>query len=305
MSLFGKNISVGLEMGSHVIRAVQIQHRQGRPRLLAAETQQYTASSTGALSTEGPAWQVVKLGHKAGRLVVNVAGSMALVRIVKVEASEMSNLRDWVRWEAQQYLAAPLEEYFIDFQKLRSHEESGLWEVLVVAARREVVRERARLFKAIDLKPAIMDADPLALHNAFEVNYPTHADSLVTLVNLERDVTTVLAIKGGGLQDVSTMETPEESEKLCQRIRACLDDVLQHVTPDQREGERLVKVLLSGGGPHMQEVLVALSSNSQMEVELADPFRELTIMPTLREKLDRSYRAPEFMLATGLALRKA
>jgi Tfp pilus assembly PilM family ATPase len=304
MSLFGKNISVGLEMGNQLLRAVQIQHRQGRPRLLAVETQQYTASSAGALSTEGPVWQVVKLGRKADRLVVNVPGSVALVRIVKVEASEMSNLRDWVMWEAQQYLAAPLEEYFIDFQKLRSYEKSGLWEVLVVAARHEAVRERARLFKAVDLKPAIMDTDPLALHNAFEVNYPSQADSPVALVNLERDVTIVLAIRGGGLQDVFTMETPAESEKLCQRIRTCLDNILRHVTPDQGEGEGLVKILLSGGGPHMQEVVVALSSDGQMQVELADPFRELTIMPTLREKLDQSCRASEFMLATGLALRK-
>ncbi|KPL18782.1 MAG: hypothetical protein AMJ92_06495 [candidate division Zixibacteria bacterium SM23_81] len=305
MSLFGRNISVGLEMGSHVLRAVQIQHRQGRPRLLALETQQYVASSTGAFSTEGPVWQVVKLGRKTGRLVVNVPGSVALVRIVKVEASEMSNLRDWVMWEAQQYLAAPLEEYFIDFQKLRSHEESGLWEVLVVTARRGAVRERARLFKKVNLKPAIMDADALALHNAFEVNYPSHADSLVALVNLERDVTTVLAIKGGGLQDVSTVKTPAESEKLCQRIHTCLDNILQHVAPGQVQGERFVKVLLSGGGPHVQEVVNALSSKGHMEVELADPFRELSILPTLREKLDRSCRALEFMLATGLALRKA
>jgi Tfp pilus assembly PilM family ATPase len=175
---------------------------------------------------------------------------------------------------------------------------------LVVAARRKAVLERARLFKEAGLKPAIMDADALALHNAFEVNYPSLADALVVLVNLERDVTTVLAMKSGGLQDVSTMETPAESEKLCQKIHTCLDNILQHVTPDQGEGERFVKVLLSGGGPHVQEVIDALSSQGQREIELADPFRELSILPALREKLDRSCRALEFMLATGLALRK-
>jgi Tfp pilus assembly PilM family ATPase len=239
--------------------------------------------------------------------VVNVPGSATLVRKIQVETTEMNYLHDWVMWEAQQYLPAPLEEYVVDYQKLRLHEESGLWEILVVLARREAIRERTRLFKAVNLKPAIMDVDPMALQNSFEVNYPSVVDFPVAVVNLEGDLTTILATRGGVPEGVSTMVTPAESEELCRKINTTLADLLDRMIPEggDRKETRFGKVLFSGGGPHLPDVVNFLSSAGQLEVELADPFRELAILPALREKLDQSYRASEFMLATGLALRKA
>jgi Tfp pilus assembly PilM family ATPase len=304
MPLFGKNITVGLEVAGQVLRAVQIEHRQDRPRLLALETQDLPTSSPGVLTAEGPVWKVVKFGRRGGHVVVNVPGSGAFIRKIRVEASEMSCLRDWVMWEAKQYLPTPLEEYFIDFQKLRPGEESGLWEILLVAARRDAVSKRARLFQTVNLKPAIMDVDPLALQNAFEANYPGAVDFPVALVNLERDLVTIVATWGGVPEGVSNMAAAPEPEKLCEQIHNCVDDLLQRIGRDGGKWERFDKILLSGGGPHLKDVANFLSSDGKQKVELADPFRELTILPALRDKLDQSYLASEFMLATGLALRK-
>jgi Tfp pilus assembly PilM family ATPase len=300
---FGKNITVGLELSGSVLRAVQVQHRQGRPRLLAIGAQELSDSSLNALTDQSPVWKVVRSGRRPGRLVVNVPGSAVVVRKIQVEDSEMNHLRDWVMWEIQQYLPGPSEEYFIDFQKLRTHQESGLWQVLVVLARRETVRERAHLFRSIDLRPAIIDVDPLALQNAFELNYPSAVDFPVALINLERDFTTLVATRGRVPEGISTISTPLESEELCQEIHASLGTLLQRVTADEEEERRFSKILISGGGPHLEAVVSFLSSHDGSEVELADPFRELTILPALMEQLDQSYRASEFMLATGLALR--
>lgn len=304
MPLFRKNTTVGLEMSGQVLRAVRIQHRQGRPRLLALEKQDLPTSSPDALTTDGPLWKMVKSGRSAGRVVVNVPGSAAIIRKIQVEVSEMGHLQDWAMWEARQYLPAPLEEYFIDFQKLRFHEESGFWDVLLVIARREVIWERTRLLKTINLKPAIMDADPLALQNAFEVNYPSAMEFPIALVNLERDLTTVVATRGGVPEGVSTMVTVSQGERLGQKIRSCLADLLRRMAKDNEAKERFGKVLLSGGASHLQDVANFLSTDGHLGIELADPFRELAILPVLREKLDQSYRASEFMLATGLALRR-
>jgi Tfp pilus assembly PilM family ATPase len=216
----------------------------------------------------------------------------------------MNYLNDWVTWEAQQYLPAPLEEYFLDFQKLKIHEESGLWQILVVLGHREAVQERAHLVESFHLRPAIMDVDPLALQNAFEINYPSAVDFPVALVNVEQDQTTVLATRDRVPEGIATLATPHEREELCKEIQSTLDDLLQRMIRGKTAEERFSKVLFSGGGPYLQDVVDALSSESKLEVELADPFRELTILPALREKLDRSYRASEFMLATGLALRR-
>lgn len=304
MPHFGKNITVGLELSDSVLRAVQVQHRQGRPRLLAIGAQELTNSSMDTLTAQSPVWQVIKSARRAGRLVVNVPGSAVVVRKIQVEDSELNHLRDWVMWEIQQYLSGPTEEYFIDFQRLRLHEESGLWQILVVLARRETIRERAHLFRSIDLRPAIMDTDPLALQNAFELNYPSAVDFPVALINLERDFTTMVATRGRVPEGVSTISTPVESEEFCQEVHTSLGNLLQLVSEDEKGEGQFSKILISGGGPHLEAVVDFLSSKGGSEVELADPFRELTILPALMEELDQFYRASEFMLATGLALRK-
>ncbi len=304
MPLFGKNIIIGLEIGDRVLRAVQIQHRQSRPRLLDLERQPISDGIPSDITTQGPIWSLLKSGSRAGRIVVNVPGSVALIRKIQVEASEMGYLSDWVRWEAQQYLSAPLEEYFLDFQRLKVHEESGLWQVLVVLAHRDAIQERAQLLESFHLRPGILDVDPLALHNAFELNYPSAVDFPVALVNVEQDVTTMVATHRGIPEGVITMATPAESAQLLQEIRARLDDLRQRISQNKGDQGRFSKVLFSGGSSHLDNVVDALSSDGELDVEVADPFRELTIVPTLREKLDRTFRATEFMLATGLALRK-
>ena len=305
MPLFGKDITVGLEISGRVWRGVQIEHDQVRPRLLALETEELPSKFPDALNTDGPIWKMARSCRKSGRLVVNVPGSVAMIRKVKVEASEMGHLRDWVEWEAQQYLSGPLEEYFLDYQRLRSHDESGLWEVMLVIARREAIRERTRLFEKVHLRPAIMDVDPLALQNAFEVNYPGAIDHPVALVNLEGDLVTLVATRQGVPESATSLSLDPDTAKLSQQIQAGLADLLKQIAPANEENAQFVKVLLSGGGPHLQDVANFLASQDELDVELADPFRELAILPTLREKLDQTYHVPEFMLATGLALRKA
>lgn len=298
---------MGLEMSSGVLRVVQVQHRQGRPRLLALEAQDLPPEFEDIPTRQGPVWNVIKSGRRGDRIVVNVPGSAALIRKIQVEGSEMNYLHDWVMWEAQQYLPAPLEEYVVDYQKLRVHEESGLWEVLVVLARREAIQERTRLFKLVNLKPTIMDVDPMALQNSFEVNYPSSVDFPVALVNLEGDLTTIMATREGVPEGVTTLATPSESEEICRKINTTLAHLLDRMSlgEGQEAERRFGKVLFSGGNPHLSDVVNSLSSEHELEVELADPFRELAILPAIREKLDQSYRASEFMLATGLALRKA
>jgi len=304
MPLFSKDITVGLEMNSQVLRAVRIEHRQDRPRLLALESQGFCTASLHSPDVPEPVLKILKTGRKAGRVVVNVPGSVVRMKKLQIEAAEMDHLQDWVLWEARQYLPGPLEDYFVDFEKLKPGNQSGLWDILLVIARRDSIRERAQLFHKVNIKPTIMDVDSLALQNAFEENYPGFLDSLVALINVELDLTTLVATQGGVPEAMVTMKTPPQNQELCAAIHSGLSQLLQRIGRHQSTPPQFERILLSGGGPQLQEVANELSSRGEVEIEWADPFRELAILPSLREKLDQNFRASEFMLATGLALRK-
>jgi type IV pilus assembly protein PilM len=303
MPLLEKVITVGLEMNGQILRAVCIEHSQDRPRLLALAQQRHSAELQGPLDIEGSVWRVLKYGRKAGRLVVNIPGAIVHIKKIQVETSELEYLRDWVRWEAQQYLPDPPDEYLIDHQKLKPVNDD-LCDVLLVMARAEAVRNRIQLFRSAGLEPAVMDVDPLALQNAFEVNYPEILDLPVLLINIEEDFCTLVTTYRGVPERVHTFPAGDQMEPFLEQLNRALAQLRSRSGPDDEGQLQTGKALLSGGGSQFERVVQFLSSQSGIEIEFAEPFREIAVLPSLREKLDQSYRTSEFLLATGLALRK-
>jgi type IV pilus assembly protein PilM len=271
---------------------------------LALESQSLSIASGQSPDVPEPVQKMLKFGARAGRVVVNVPGSVVRMKRLQIESTEMDHLQDWVLWEAKQYLPGPLDDYFIDFERLKPGDGSDLWDILLIIARRDTLRERARLFHQVNIKPTIMDVDSLALQNAFEENYPGFCDSLVALINVEQDLTTLVATQRGVPEAMVTMETFPSDDKPSANILGGLSQLLQRIERHQSRPAKLEHILLSGGGPQLPEVANEISSRGEVEMEWADPFRELAIVPSLREKLEQNFRASEFMLATGLALRR-
>jgi len=305
----GKNITVGLELSGQILRAVCIEHRQDRPRLLALEQHHLPRGADGALSSRGSIGRIIKSGNKARRIVVNIPGSAVHLRKIQVEISETDHLDDWVQWEAQQYLPGSPDDYLIEYQKLNSH-QTDLLDILLVAARAEDVRRRVRFFHAARLQPAIMDADPLALQNAFETNYPGLHDLPVLLVNIEEDAATMVATRSGIPEGIISVETPREGGPPTDDIGRIIDQLKGRIQSDKESRPSGVRMLLSGGSSRLGEMANLFSVREEFDVEFAEPFRELAVLPDLRsrlehqENLEQPFRASEFMLATGLALRE-
>ena len=299
----GRNITVGLEVSDQVLRAVCIEHSQDRPKLLSLERQQLPEKSPNALNIRGAVGKMVRYGHKTRRIVVNIPGTSVHLRKIQVEASEADHLDDWVRWEAQQYLPGSPENYLVEYQKLNSPQKD-LQDILVVAARAEDVRRRARFFHDARLQPAIMDADPLALQNAFETNYPGWHDFPVLLVNVEQTTVTAVATRSGMPEAALSLEILSRTDSRLDDVQRIVEQLRKRIQDEKESPSSVVKMLFSGGSPHLAEMANLFSAREELEVEFADPFRELAVLPDLRSKLEQHYHASEFMLSTGLALRE-
>src|SRR6266516_4535775 len=166
MALFGflggKKTSVGLDIGSGIIKLVVIDHGGSEPELVKVATTEVAADA-----------------------------------IVEGEVMDPGIVAEVIRWEAEQHVPFDMANVELDFQILDPDAEGLQMSVLLVAAKRELVEGRVGLLNEAGLDPAIIDVDAFAIHNAFELNHPDAMQGVVGLVNIGHEVTNVNVLEDG------------------------------------------------------------------------------------------------------------
>jgi type IV pilus assembly protein PilM len=87
----------------------------------------------------------------------------------------------------------------IDFQILGELDEDNQKkiEVLLVAAKEEMVDDHIAVLKNAKLKPRVIDVDSFAMQNAYEQNYGIDQGQTVALINIGAKITTINVIEDG------------------------------------------------------------------------------------------------------------
>lgn len=248
-----------------------------------------------------------------------------------------------VESEISSYLPWAIDEVNIDFVKLNPVIGTGEVEVLVAAARKDKVEEWQTIADAAGLKLAVLEvgafvrarmADPNAslTGNEFGVN-----EGLL-VANLDMgSVSSSLQVYQGGLlifdRDMSfggnqltqLIESqyglsPSDAERK-KRSRdlpagyesAVIAPYMANTALEIERGiqffhsasgrQRISKLILSGGGACITGLARAVSSQTGIECELANPFEGMTIKSEhVNKRLRRE--APAYYLAAGLAMRR-
>src|SRR6185436_17207625 len=135
-----------------------------------------------------------KASHK--HIVTAVGGRDVMVKKIQTERVKEKQARELMRWEAEQHVP-DVESVELDFQILEDSKSADEMNVLLVAAKRDLVDAKIRILEDAGVTPSIVDVDAFALHNAFEVNYPEAMRGFVGLVNVGNEVTNVNIMEGG------------------------------------------------------------------------------------------------------------
>src|SRR5919106_3841887 len=151
MGLFGKKTSVGLDIGSGLVKVVVID-----PGIV-----------SDAIRTA-----LKEAGIKAKHVVTAVGGRDVIVKKIQIDRVKESEVRDLMRWEAEQHVPFDMESVELDFQILDPDGSAQDMSVLLVAAKRELVESKMQLLSDAGVNASVVDVDAFALHNAFEVNHP-------------------------------------------------------------------------------------------------------------------------------------
>jgi len=346
MALFGRNsTTVALDIGSGLIKLVAISHRSGEPVL----TKVAFASVVSDAIVEGEVMDpalvadaikglLATAGIKAKHVVTAVGGRDVIIKKITMDRMREAEVREVIRWEAEQHVPFDMENVELDFQILDPEDEGVQMTVLLVAAKRELIETKLALLAEVGLEPSTIDVDAFALHNAFEVNYPEAMRGIVGLVNIGHETTNVNILDDGTpvlTRDIS-IGTRRFREDLQRERGVSADDadrILQgHAPSDVLEpflksrGEELAvgieraaaflqsatrstggisRLYLSGGGSRIPRLNNVLGDRLRLPVQAANPLERLQVADDVFSTMNVDEVGPLLMLPIGLALRSA
>ncbi|MBA2627446.1 MAG: type IV pilus assembly protein PilM, partial [Gemmatimonadales bacterium] len=205
MALFGrKRTTVGLDIGSGLIKLVEISHGSGEPVLtkVAFTTVVDDAIVEGEVMDKGIVADAIKglmqsAGIKTRQVVTAVGGRDVIIKKIAMDRMKEGDAREVIRWEAEQHVPFDMDNVELDFQILDPEHEGLQMTVLLVAAKRELVETKLALLADVGLEPSVIDVDAFALHNAFEINYPDAMRGVVGLINIGHETTNVNILDDG------------------------------------------------------------------------------------------------------------
>jgi type IV pilus assembly protein PilM len=346
MALFGrKRTTVGLDIGSGLIKLVAISHGSGEPVLtkVAFTTVVDDAIVEGEVMDTGIVADAIRglmasAGIKTKNVVIAVGGRDVIIKKISMERVKEAEARQLIRWEAEQHVPFDMENVELDFQILDPEGDGLQMSVLLVAAKRELVENKMALLTQAGLTPQIIDVDAFALHNAFELNHPDAMHGVVGLVNLGHETTNINILEDG--IPVLTRDLPvgtrrfredmqrergltaEEADKLLQgfersevlepfletrgeELAVGIERATAFLQSASRSAGGISRLYTTGGGSRIPGLNKVLADRLRLPVQQANPMERLQVAEEVLSTLNADEVGPLLMLPIGLALRSA
>jgi type IV pilus assembly protein PilM len=347
--------TVGIDIGSSAVRAVSLKRGRGGWSLIAAGEAPIPDGciEDGAMADPALVGQTVKhlldsLGLRRATVTSALAGHAVIVKRLSLPAMSDAELAEAIPWEAEQYIPFDLADVQLDYQVLNTSDATtaaadaakpGL-EVLLVAARKDRIDDRAGVLAETGRRPVIVDVEAFAVANAYQMNYPERTDPLSALIHVGKSVTVVCLLERGEpifTRDISIGGQVHLNALLKEFGPAGVDELAAkrmlhgqypaEISADQVAGvlreasaqlvlevrktvdfyratspaDRLSRVVLSGGAWEAVGLVDLLASEFGAPVDVFDPFRRV-------QKNGRATGAdavgPAYAVAVGLAMRK-
>ena len=205
MGLFGrKKTTVGLDIGSGLVKVAVIDHSKKQPELVKVAVVPLLADAIveGEVMDPGIVAEAIQSALAAAdvkgkQVVTAVGGRDVIIKKIQIERVKEQQARELMRWEAEQHVPFDMESVELDFQILDPDDDGVEMSVLLVAAKRELIESKLRVLTDAGLEPSMVDVDAFALHNAFEASYPDAMQGVVALTSVGHEVTTVNVLDDG------------------------------------------------------------------------------------------------------------
>ncbi|MFP7754013.1 type IV pilus assembly protein PilM [Thermodesulfobacteriota bacterium B35] len=342
-----ENLITGVDIGSHAVKVCQLRKTGRGYSLVALGSAALPPGSVedGVLQEPEEVGRTVatlfkNLKIKDTRVGISISGYSVIVKKINLEVMSEEELHEYITSEAEQYIPFDIDDVYLDFEDLHTAtDEDDRTDVMLVAAKKEVIDDYLEMLQEQKLKPVLVDVDGFALENIWETTAQEAENvALVDIgaskmnINIIADGASVLArdivvgsdqlteqIAGSLGVDfeeaekiklglVAVEENRDELEEIF--TQTCTQWVLEikkaidlYVANNPRQP--LQRLILSGGGSKVAGLKEFIAAETGLEVISFNPFVDMQIN---EKKIDRAYLdaiAPEMAIAAGLAIRPA
>jgi type IV pilus assembly protein PilM len=342
---------VGLDIGSSSVKVVQLKETSKGYQLVNFGIEPLPAQTIvdGAIMNQSAVVDAIKqlkaaLKLKMKEVATAISGHSVIIKKIKVPPMTPEELEEQIPWEAEHHIPFSKDDVEIDHQLVNTQNAQGQMELLLVAAKKEVVSDFSMVIREAKLQPTVMDVAAFTIQNAFEVNYDSNPDEAVALINVGAALSNINIVAGGTsafTRDVTvggnvfTEEiqkrlnvSHEEAEAwkigsigesatdvLPSEVEAVLAEVADSVAGQfQRSLDfflasstdaSISRIFLCGGAAKVSALQKALQEKARAQVEIMDPFARIAID---EKKFDMNFlhqHAAEAAVAVGLALRRS
>lgn len=277
------------------------------------------------------------LKTKQKDVAIAVSGSSVISKLVYMAPDQSDfELESQIEIEADSLIPYPLEEVYLDFEELGpSNTHVGKVNVLLSAAHKDIVDSRLTLVREIPFEPKIVDIEGYALGNALTHFYPNESQDRLCCINLGASLLQVCVVDKGEviyskehsfgmnmlLQDIAMMHMMEKDDVEDALVNNTLapswkEDTLPIFMANcQQQINRALqmyrttthasaplKLIVTGGGAVIEELVASLNNDLEMDVESFNPFSAMTLSDNVTPEMFQSV-APQYAIAAGLATR--
>jgi type IV pilus assembly protein PilM len=338
---------IGLDIGSSSVKAVQLK-KKGQGWALQAFGMQPLVPQTivdGTIMDQGAVadairalWQRLRLKQK--EVAIAIAGHSVIIKKIAVPMMRPEELAQNIRNEAEHHIPFGKDDVEIDYHVTQAQTSAGQTELLLVAAKKEVVSDYIQVVRDAGLTPQVVDVAAFASQNGFEVNYPLNAQETVVLINIGAAISNINVVRAGVslfTRDV-TIGGNAFTEEIQKQMQIAADEAEAYkvggshaedgVVPQDvvrvidgvsevMAGEfqrsldfflattadaNVTRIVLAGGSAKIGSLHRAIERRSRLVLEVADSWKRVEVDGSL----DRAYLAahsPEALIGVGLAMR--
>ena len=251
MGLFGSKSVIGVDIGSHAIKAVEVVPAGSRYRVLHSgmgDTPQGSVKEGVVVEPQGVGAAIrgvlASSGIKASRVVSAVGGQAVIVRELKLPPMSEEELKQAARFEAERYIPYGVKEVNMDFDIIGEtiEENQKKMVVLLVAARRETVDKHVQALEVAGLEPYVLDVESFAVMRSLDHQAHTNGQNeAAVLVDLGAETSDIVITEAGQLR--LTRNVGIGGDVLTRAIAARLE--IEFKSAEQLKEERGI-VLLEG-----------------------------------------------------------
>lgn len=200
-----------------------------------------------------------KMGIQTKYVVTSVSGNSVIVRYVKLPKMTKKELDLAIKVEAEPFIPFDINDIYLSYYILNeSIQEEGQqkMEVVIVAAKKEIVDDRIETIISAGLEPAIIDVDSFALENLYSRLPSAERGKSIVVVNIGNK-TTNLSIVHPGISSAADTPLPKDAPfNPCSRVvrdifisGASLDRAISKalsITPEQaQEFKKTIRLLVN------------------------------------------------------------